>query len=97
MHELIQFILEQAASQPVPKRIRIYRELHELTAAIPGAQCVRVPLLRLTEHLESAQEQSDQIIFDFAHCPAPTDDMVELERRRIRASSSPRETQTPHS
>lgn len=59
--KLVTFIMEQAETQPLVRRIAIYRDLIGELEKKDQEQ-----LLRLIEQLEAAHEQSHQLIFNFS-------------------------------
>lgn len=60
--EIISFVIEQAASQPVPRRIDLYRGL----AALCMDRADKETLLQLAEDLEHIEQRSRQFLFTFA-------------------------------
>ncbi|HYE32718.1 MAG TPA: hypothetical protein VEH27_14925 [Methylomirabilota bacterium] len=61
--ELIEFVLAQAAEQPVCKRARLYRQL----ATLCDEPTEKQSLLRLSETLETAEARCREFTFNFAH------------------------------
>lgn len=59
---LIQFTLEQATTQPVAKRIELYRTL----AAICGDVVERKELLAMADQLEQSEKTFREFVFSFS-------------------------------
>lgn len=59
---LIQFTLEQATTQPVPRRIELYRSL----AAICGDVEERKQLLHMASLLEASEKYFREFVFSFS-------------------------------